>query len=145
MSICCRLARRQRSRSSTQQVSSPFPMDTAELIFGVLEEYTRIIFSLADETITIDREESTLSHDVQTSPEIGSHTLLQFGEKREYLSLRIFFDVSAIEVYANDRFAMSSRVYPASIGPMAVSISAAAASRSSGPIGRIIQSAVWQR
>ena len=111
------------------------------------DEYTRIGFSLTEETITIDREDSTLSHDVQTSPETGSHTLLSFGDRRETLKLRIFFDVSAIEVYANDRFAVSSRVYPSSIGPMSLSISASAGQKSGNgeAIARIVHSAVWQR
>ena len=109
------------------------------------EECTRVVFSLSNETITIDREDSTLSHDVQTTPESGSHTLLQFSDRWERLKLRIFFDVSAMEVYANDRFAISTRVYPSSIGPMALSISADPISRTTEAIGKIIRGSVWQK
>lgn len=36
----------------------------------------------------------------------------------------MFYDVSVLEVYANDRFALSTRVYPVCTGPSSLSITA---------------------
>lgn len=84
----------------------------------LVAEYTVISFKLSEETITVDRSHSTSLPDVATSEEHGSHTLLAFRDAQtgssvqEPLRLRIFFDVSVIEIYANDSFALSTRVYP---------------------------------
>jgi beta-fructofuranosidase len=59
---------------------------------------------------------------VNISDEVAPHPLFVFrdgegggaGEqlRREHLSVRIFFDASVLEVFANDRTALSTRVYP---------------------------------
>ncbi|KAL2885771.1 Extracellular exo-inulinase inuE [Ceratocystis lukuohia] len=78
-------------------------------------EYTTIFFSAGDEQITIDRKNSTHWPDVRTVDEIAPHTLFQHADKSwETLELRVFFDRSSIEVFANNRTALTTRVYPIS-------------------------------
>lgn len=78
-------------------------------------EVTKIIISLASQTITIDRRKTSLSNGSK-APNTGFFALLNYGtaSKPSYedLHIRIFVDNSVLEVYANDRFAMSARVYP---------------------------------
>ncbi|KAL5349025.1 hypothetical protein ACLOAV_006451 [Pseudogymnoascus australis] len=71
------------------------------------EEVTRIIFSLATNSISIDRSHSSLLHGRRT-PDSGPFKL----QDAEDLHVRIFVDNSILEVYANGRFALSTRVYP---------------------------------
>ncbi|KAK8859700.1 glycoside hydrolase family 32 protein [Apiospora arundinis] len=94
---------------------------------------TIIEYAPSTETLTIVRRYSTFDSEINTSDETAHHTLFQFldasssadssGEhssssaaplapRQEHLSLRIFFDVSALEVFANERTAISTRVYP---------------------------------
>lgn len=83
------------------------------LVFNVrespnCEEVTSIIFDLSKNSITIDRSRSSLDKLGATSPEAGSLHL----QAEEDLHIRIFVDESIVEVFANDRFALSSRIYP---------------------------------
>ncbi|KAG5984641.1 hypothetical protein E4U55_003862 [Claviceps digitariae] len=84
-----------------------------KFVFHVLsspdgQETTRLIFDLESHTITVDRSQSSLEQLGTNSPD-GGHLRLLPGED---LDIRIFVDVSMIEIYANDRFALTSRVYP---------------------------------
>nr|AGV22100.1 beta-fructofuranosidase [Huntiella moniliformis] len=79
------------------------------------DETTLIQFSAADEQITIDRSNSTWWPDIRTIEEIAPHTLFQFNDDTwESLEFDIFYDRSIIEVFANGRTAVTSRVYPTS-------------------------------
>ncbi|KAG6294402.1 hypothetical protein E4U45_006378 [Claviceps purpurea] len=71
-------------------------------------ETTSLVFDLKTQTISVDRSKSSLKQLGTTSPDSGHMRLLP-GED---LDVRIFVDVSIIEIYANDRFALTSRVYP---------------------------------
>ncbi|OBT45074.1 hypothetical protein VE00_05173 [Pseudogymnoascus sp. WSF 3629] len=71
------------------------------------EEVTRIVFSLAANSVSVDRSKSSLLHG-RLTPDSGPFKL-QDGED---LHVRVFVDNSIIEVYANGRFALSTRVYP---------------------------------
>ncbi|KAL3961393.1 hypothetical protein ACCO45_002916 [Purpureocillium lilacinum] len=73
------------------------------------EEVTRIIVNLRDGHITVDRSRSSLAGLGASTPDSGRFALLP-GE--DEMRLRVFVDGSVIEVYANDRFALTSRVYP---------------------------------
>ncbi|KAK8062826.1 Arabinanase/levansucrase/invertase [Apiospora hydei] len=94
---------------------------------------TIITFHPSNETLTITRRHSTPHSDINTSEETAPHTLYKFldpsitpsgddgsstapAARTEPLTLRIFFDVSALEVFANERTAISTRIYPDS-GP----------------------------
>ena len=77
---------------------------------------TRIVFDCKKETLSVLRNDSTNRSEVNTSPEIGSHTLLRLADTTdtgciEPLRLRVFIDHDVIEVFANDRFAIATRVY----------------------------------
>ncbi|KAK8029698.1 glycoside hydrolase family 32 protein [Apiospora rasikravindrae] len=93
---------------------------------------TVIKFQPSTETLTITRRHSTLHEDINTSDEMAPHTLFKFVDgastassggdgasikptaRTEPLILRVFFDVSALEVFANERTAVSTRIYPES-------------------------------
>lgn len=79
------------------------------------DETTLISFSAADEQITIDRTNSTYWPDIRTVDELAPHTLFQLEDNTfEKLDLDIFYDRSIIEVFANGRTAVTTRVYPVS-------------------------------
>ncbi|KAN0092016.1 glycoside hydrolase family 32 protein [Hyaloscypha variabilis] len=71
-------------------------------------EVTTIIFDIATGLITVNRSRSSLESLGAISPESGPFHLLP----NEDLQIQIFVDNSIIEIYANDRFALTSRVYP---------------------------------
>lgn len=92
---------------------------------------TIITYRLSTETLTITRRRSTAHSDINTSEETAPHTLFKFLDPSpsssggdgssaappactEPLTLRVFFDVSTLEVFANERTAISTRVYPES-------------------------------
>jgi len=78
---------------------------------------TTITFDCREERLIVDRSKSTQRPDINTAPEIGSHTLYRIADKTsgsgvlEPLKLTVFVDHDVIEVFANDRFAISTRVY----------------------------------
>ena len=71
-------------------------------------EVTKVIFDIAAGLITVDRSRSSLESLGSTSPDSGSFHLLP----NEDLQVQVFLDNSIIEIYANGRFALTSRVYP---------------------------------
>ena len=84
-----------------------------KLSFSVREspnsiETTKIIFNIEEGTITIDRTQSSLENSGSSTAE-SSRFRLQVGED---LHVRIFVDESIVEIFSNDRFALSSRIYP---------------------------------
>lgn len=89
-------------------------------------EITKIIISLPEHLITVDRRASSLTIG-NTSPDSGFFRLLDLGTRDESrledLHVRIFVDNSIVEVYANDRFALSSRIYPSLETALGVSCS----------------------
>ncbi|CZR55950.1 uncharacterized protein PAC_05838 [Phialocephala subalpina] len=100
-------------RSSNCQIEATFSMLSGNeiFVFNVREsssEVTTIIFDLKEQQITVDRSKSSLERLGTASPESGSFELLT-GED---LQVNIFVDNSITEVYANNRFALTSRIYP---------------------------------
>jgi beta-fructofuranosidase len=74
---------------------------------------------LETETFTIDRSKSTTILGVNTSKEAAPHTLYIFKDELgnlslETLDIRLFYDVSVLEVFVNERTAISTRLYPSS-------------------------------
>jgi beta-fructofuranosidase len=71
-------------------------------------ECTRIIYDSAHQYLAIDRGQSSASaadqHDMY-----GGALALEHGDT---LTLRVFVDASVIEVFANGRLCLTSRVYP---------------------------------
>ncbi|KAJ5306747.1 hypothetical protein N7508_005762 [Penicillium antarcticum] len=102
-------------RSKTFELTATFRnlSGNEEFVFNVRQspdqaESTMLIFDLVKGVATVDRSKSSV-HGLGTStPDFGDLNLLD-GED---LVVRIFVDVSLIEIYVNDRFALTSRIYP---------------------------------
>jgi beta-fructofuranosidase len=71
-------------------------------------EHTLIAYDPGNGWLSIDREHSSLDPAVDREPH-GTHVKLADGEN---LRLHIFVDCSVVEVYANARACLTSRVYP---------------------------------
>jgi beta-fructofuranosidase len=72
------------------------------------KEQTSITYNRSSGHLLVERERSSLSPDVDRSPQGGPFALA--GD--EPLKLHIFLDASVIEIFANDRACLTSRVYP---------------------------------
>lgn len=90
------------------------------------EEYTNIYFDPRNNTLGVDRAHSSLIKEFTNYTHAGyfkPYEVLRSGgsarngstsrTQTESIDLTIFVDGSLIEVYANDRFALTSRIYPA--------------------------------
>jgi beta-fructofuranosidase len=101
-----------RSKSYELEARLANPSGLETLVFNVRqapgdEEVTRIVFALATQSVLVDRSRSSLRVG-NRSVEKGDFVL---GEGED-LHIRVFVDNSTVEVFANGRFAMVSRVYP---------------------------------
>ncbi|KAK6715082.1 hypothetical protein SNK04_006009 [Fusarium graminearum] len=80
-----------------------------------LTQGTAIYFSPESEAITIDKSKSNNEADIEKAPASGPFTLFYSdrngSEELEKLHLHIFCDGDVLEVFANDRFALSTMVY----------------------------------
>jgi beta-fructofuranosidase len=76
-------------------------------------EETTIIYDPEAHTISVDRSRSSLITQFANYTATGHYfaPLLQDG-KREAVRLDVFVDGSLVEVFANDRFALTTRIYP---------------------------------
>ena len=72
------------------------------------EEYTTIRFDRSSGALTLDREHASLA----ATSYRGSFSGPVDAAESDLLTLRIFLDRSAIEIYANDRACLAARVYP---------------------------------
>ena len=87
-------------------------------------EFTRVYFDAKSETVVVDRSCSTSLHGVRTCPEEAPHTLFLFRRRHtedqaaekpmvEALEFHVVYDSSVVQVFANERTALTTRVYPA--------------------------------
>ena len=76
---------------------------------------TDIVFEFAEERLRVIRQRSNRNPYVNKCEERASHTLFKFGDgsstKHEQLRLRVFVDHDVIEIFANERCALATRVY----------------------------------
>lgn len=78
---------------------------------------TIITFDCGNERLTVSRGASTMRDDINTSDETGPFTLFRQIDSAtgtasiETLELTVFLDHDVLEVFANDRFALATRVY----------------------------------
>jgi beta-fructofuranosidase len=72
------------------------------------KEQTSITYSRTSGHLLVERERSSLGLDVDRTSQGGPFTLAE----DETLKLRVFLDASVIEIFANDRACLTSRVYP---------------------------------
>lgn len=78
------------------------------------KESTTIYYCPENNTIEVDRSKSSLlKPHVSSEPTFGFFKPYELTSGDEDITLNIFLDGSLLEVYANDRFAMSTRIYPA--------------------------------
>jgi beta-fructofuranosidase len=71
-------------------------------------EQTRITYSPGAQQFLVDRERSSLLGAIETYPLVAPHALAP-GEP---LQLRVLLDGSVIEIIANGRTSISTRIYP---------------------------------
>jgi len=81
-------------------------------------EETRIIYDRAEQRLLVDRRRSSASDLVQRDVQGGRLELA----RDEPLKLRIFLDRSVVEVYANGRACMTSRIYPSRADSLGVDV-----------------------
>ena len=72
-------------------------------------EQTPIYYDREQRLISVDRSQSTSDASADRTDAIGA---VPVGPRRT-LRLHIFLDGSVIEIFANDRFCLTARVYPA--------------------------------
>ncbi|KAG8976125.1 hypothetical protein FRB90_009304, partial [Tulasnella sp. 427] len=80
-------------------------------------EQTHIFYDFAAETIRVDRSNSSVVTGFNLGAEAGKFRLWNVPGKNgktqlQDLELKIFVDNSIVEIYANDVFALTTRVYP---------------------------------
>ncbi|KAA8898955.1 sucrose-6-phosphate hydrolase [Sphaerosporella brunnea] len=76
-------------------------------------EQTAIVYDPTAHTISVDRSRSSLITQFANFMASGHYFApLLHGGKREAVRLDVFVDGSLVEVFANDRFALTTRVYP---------------------------------
>ncbi|KIW72860.1 hypothetical protein PV04_01024 [Phialophora macrospora] len=103
-------------------ISCLLPREVRRLGLSILhssdaKQRTTMYFDAAAETFLIDRSQSTTITDVDTAPEVAPHTLFLVRDDhgavaQEFLDVRAFYDVSALEVFVNERTAIATRIYP---------------------------------
>ena len=81
-------------------------------------EQTRIVYDRLARRLAIDRERSSLSSDVHRGRQEGALEM----SAGESLKLHLFLDRSVIEVYANGRACVTSRVYPSRADSLGVAL-----------------------
>jgi beta-fructofuranosidase len=82
------------------------------------EEQTRIVYNRLTGDLRVERQQSNAAGDTDTDTQVSP---LQLAEG-EALNLRIFFDRSSIEIFANDRESLTSRIYPTRPDSLGVSL-----------------------
>ncbi|TPX13385.1 uncharacterized protein E0L32_006115 [Thyridium curvatum] len=110
---------------------------------------TTVTFSVVEEMLIVDRHESNGDITINKCPDAGPFTLLWMKQSDtrdalvlEALRLRIFSDGDILEVFANDRFALTTMVYAEHQDSTAGTICAFATGR--GEYGATLESArLW--
>lgn len=97
-------------------------------------EETIIAFNQAEGRIWVNRERSSLSPDVHRSVNGGPFKL----NEGENLNLRVFLDKSVVEVFANRRACLTTRVYPSRRDSVHVKLTA------SGGTARVSRLEAWK-
>jgi beta-fructofuranosidase len=124
MSSCSHSRILQKSGSSSLELKATVSSATGGvgLIVGAapdMSEYTQIIYEPSNNTLLVVREHSsTLGDNFNTATVTGyfyPYTVKSGGkEAKEAITMDVFLDGSLLEVYVNERFALATRIYPAS-------------------------------
>ena len=76
------------------------------------QEFTSIYYDPATSTIACDRLNSTTINEFLNTTYVGFFEPYNVSGSLEAISFTVFVDGSLIEIFVNDRFAMTSRFYP---------------------------------
>ncbi len=83
-----------------------------------MSEYTQIIYEPSNYTLLVVRDHSSTLDEFNNATVTGffSPYTIKCGDKteQEAITMDVFLDGSLLEVYINERFALSTRIYPAS-------------------------------
>lgn len=82
------------------------------------EEETRIVFDAVRCLLTVERTRASLDADTMRTEHAAPLTLAS----GELLALHIFLDHSVLEVFANDRVSITSRIYPTGTDSLGVAL-----------------------
>ncbi|KAF9530380.1 glycosyl hydrolase [Crepidotus variabilis] len=100
----------------TVEISASFP---SSIKGGVIvaaspnkEEYTTVYYDPRSNEIIVDRNHSTTLENFNKSEIKGYFLPYTTASGTEDINLRVFVDGSILEVYANDRFSLTARIYP---------------------------------
>jgi beta-fructofuranosidase len=82
-----------------------------------MKEYTTIIYEPSNNTLLVERAHSSLLKQFNTATVTGyfypySITSSDGTVAKESITMDVFLDGSLLEVYVNNRFALSTRIYP---------------------------------
>jgi beta-fructofuranosidase len=97
-------------------------------------EQTLIYYDREQRAICVDRSQSSSDASADRGMQSGPFML----GRRETLRLHVFLDGSVIEIFANDRFCLSARVYPA--GPRSTGV----ALHASGGTASMVSLEAWE-
>ncbi|KAJ9657035.1 hypothetical protein H2201_008312 [Coniosporium apollinis] len=75
-------------------------------------EYTNIYFNPSNYTINVDRMHSSLINQFANFTNVGYFYPYTIAGKTEPLRMTVFLDGSLLEIYVNDRFSLTTRIYP---------------------------------
>ena len=92
-----------------------------------MEEYTSIRYYPGNSSIVLDRTHSSLIANFSKTTIVGHFERFRFPQPNhatstEEMVLDIFVDGSLLEIFINDRFAMTSRIYPSRADALGASL-----------------------
>jgi sucrose-6-phosphate hydrolase SacC (GH32 family) len=101
-------------RSDSLEIDAEFEPGASEAVGLTVrsapdgKEQTSITYSRANGQLLVERDRSSLNPDVDRGTQGGAFALAE----DETLKLQVFLDASVIEIFANGRAGLTSRIYP---------------------------------
>ena len=77
-----------------------------------MTEYTTISYEPSNNTVLVNRAHSSTIDDFNNATVTGYFYPYTVGSKKEAITMDVFLDGSLLEIYINERFALSTRIYP---------------------------------
>ncbi|CAK3965269.1 glycoside hydrolase family 32 [Lecanosticta acicola] len=109
-----------RRGSSHMQIKTSFsPSKTTAAGLRILaspdgSEFTTILYQPTNHTLLVDRTHSSRIVEFNNATITGYFLpYIIAGEEEEDITMDVFIDGSVVEIYVNDRFALTARIYPA--------------------------------
>jgi len=97
-------------RARISQSSGPFGLVVAASPDGT--EYTTITYQPSNHTILVDRSHSSAIQGFNNGSMMGYFRPYTIANTTEAIVMDVFVDGSIVEIYVNERFALSTRIYP---------------------------------